>query len=313
MPAPADDLFDSDEYLADLLVAGTRDHYLDAALYDHEYRRRRDDVAFYRRLAGERGGPILELGCGSGRLLAPLVRDGHDVAGVDLSAAMLRRCDERIASLTPEQRARACTQQGDFRSIDLGRRFALVVCAFNSFMHLYTRADVEQLLAVVKRHLLPGGVFAFDVMNPDLAWLVRDPHRRWARTRFAHPVTGAPLVYTTNHVWDGARQLLWMNIYYQAADGTEEVVRLVHRHFFPVELEALVHYNGLDLVAHLGDFDGEPISAGCDQQVLLCAISSTVKSTSPSGRSREIALTDGKFLQNSTPPSEKIHAASQNN
>src|SRR5262249_42901850 len=69
------------ERLAAALAAGTSEHYADAALYDHEYKRRRDDVRWYRELAGrELGspakGPILELGCGSGRALLPLVRDG---------------------------------------------------------------------------------------------------------------------------------------------------------------------------------------------------------------------------------------------
>ena len=53
--------------------------------------------------------------------------------------------------------------------------FALVICPFNAFMHLYTREDVERFLAVVRAHLAPGGLFAFDVLNPDLAWLSRDP------------------------------------------------------------------------------------------------------------------------------------------
>ncbi len=278
---------DEETFLQELLYAGTTDHYVDAELYDHEYRRRRDDIAFYRRLARVRGGPILELGCGSGRLLVPLVREGYEVTGIDASATMLRQCEERLAKLSPELKARARVQRSDFRTVDLGQRFPLVLCAFNSFMHLYTRADVEQFLAVVKRHLLPGGVFAFDVMNPDVAWLSRDPHRRWARTRFRHPVTLEPLVYTTNHLWDGERQLLWMNIYYASRGvdgeaGGEHVVRLVHRHFFPAELEALLHYNGFEVVAHLGDFDGEPLTGQADQQVLLCTVRSTVKSTSPS-------------------------------
>src|SRR5690349_15644866 len=97
-----------DEVAARLAVAveaGTREHYEDPALYDHEYRRRRVDVAHYRALvaeelgdrsAGRRRGPdVLELGCGTGRLLLPLARDGFSIVGVDASRPMLARLDER--------------------------------------------------------------------------------------------------------------------------------------------------------------------------------------------------------------------------
>src|SRR5690349_2082832 len=87
----------------DLVDAGSREHYADAALYDYEYRRRRADVAFYRELArtrlGSSGGRILELGAGSGRVTIPLARAGFDVVAVDASAAMLGKLRSRVAAL----------------------------------------------------------------------------------------------------------------------------------------------------------------------------------------------------------------------
>src|SRR4051812_21772048 len=101
----------------------------DAALYDWEYRRRRDDVRFYRTLADERGGPILDLGCGTGRLLIPLVRDGHVVVGLDRSAAMLARAAARRNRLAAPARRRALLVCGDLGQLPVGRRprFALAV------------------------------------------------------------------------------------------------------------------------------------------------------------------------------------------
>jgi SAM-dependent methyltransferase len=260
------------------LAAGTREHYLDAALYDHEYHRRRDDVRYYRRLAAALppAAEVLELGCGTGRLLIPLLRDGRHVTGVDLAVPMLQRLEERLGRLPAPVRARATLVHADFRRLALGRRFALVVCPFNAFMHLYTRGDVEQLLAVVRRHLRPGGLFAFDVMNPDLAWLSRDSTRRWARTRFRHPTTGAKMVYSTNLVYDAALQIAFMRIYYQPEAGTRErVVRLTHRYFFPLELEALLHHGGFTVEAQDGDFEGAPLETESESQVLRCRLRPT--------------------------------------
>jgi SAM-dependent methyltransferase len=259
--------------LAAALDAGTSEHYLDAALYDHEYRRRRDDVQHYRRLAEAARGDVLELGCGSGRLLVPLVKDGHSVVGVDLAAPMLRRCQERLDRLGEAGR-RAQLVHTDFRTLRMRRRFPLIVCPFNAFQHLYSRSDVERFLDVVRRHLQPGGRFAFDIMHPDLKWLSRDPRRRWARTRFRHPTTGRPMIYSTSLVYDPPLQLAFMRIYYERADGkTERVVQLTHRHFFPRELEALLHYNRWEIERHEGDFEGGPLEPGSEQQVLVCRIS----------------------------------------
>mgnify|MGYP001574878948 FL=1 len=231
------------------LDAGSREHYEDPALYDFEYRRRRADVNHYRRLArelpGVAGGPILELGCGTGRLLAPLARDGHRVVGLDLSPAMLRRAQARVARLGSTARRRAVLVCADMRSFAFTRRFPLVVCAFNAFQHLYSRTDVSACLAGVKEHLEIGGRFALDIMNPDLRWLVRDPTKRWARTRFRHPVTGVRYEYTTNQTYDPVTQIAHMRIYYDPVDEPPEtrrirVVRLAHRQFFPAEISARI-------------------------------------------------------------------------
>jgi SAM-dependent methyltransferase len=262
--------------LASALRAGTDEHYRDALLYDHEYRRRRDDVRFYLRLAARTPGPVLELGCGSGRLLLPLCRAGHTATGVDLSRTMLARCRERLDRAGASVKQRATLIRADFRKLALGRRFPLIVCPFNAFMHLYTRKDVEAFLASVRKHLAPGGTFAFDVMNPDLAWLSRDPTRRWARTRFRHPRTGERMIYETDLVYDAPLQIAFMRIYYarekpSGGRGREQVVRLTHRYFYPLELEALLHHGGFRVRSHHGDFDGSALQTDSEYQVLVCS------------------------------------------
>jgi SAM-dependent methyltransferase len=263
------------ERLAAALAAGSSEHYEDATLYDHEYKRRRDDVRWYRTLAQQElgkpgaGKAILELGCGSGRTLIPLARDGWRVTGVDASQKMLDRCEARLARVA----AAADVQlvRGDFRAIRLGKRFPLVICPFNAFMHLYSREDVERFLAVVHAHLAPNGLFAFDVLNPDLAWLSRDPTRRWARTRFRHPRTGKITYYSTSLTYDAALQIAFMRIYYEPArGGRERMVRLTHRQFFPLELADLLHYNGFLVEAHEGGFGGGALVPESEEQVLRC-------------------------------------------
>jgi SAM-dependent methyltransferase len=254
------------------LDRGTEDHYADAALYDFEYRRRRADVNHYRQLArtwaGE--GPIVELGCGTGRLSIPLTRDGHRVIGVDLSMPMLRRAAAKAAQ-RPRGRDRLTLLRGDMRRLPLRGRFPLVVAPFNVFQHLYTRGDVLACLAEVHDRLAPNGRLAFDVLHPDLRWLTRDPRKRWARTTFTHPETGERLEYTTNQTYDPVQQIAHIRIYYRSlATDRTRVVHLAHRQFFPEEIPLLLGVAGFGVEARWGGFSGETFDATSDSQVFLC-------------------------------------------
>lgn len=265
-----------DELVVELVDAGSREHYADAALYDYEYRRRRADVSFYRELARRRGGGgslrILELGAGSGRVTVPLARDGHEVVALDQSPAMLRQLRARIARLPEAVRARITPLAGDLRTFDAPGKFPLVIAAFNVVEHLYTRTEVDACLARVARHLAPGGAFVFDVQMPDLEWLTRDPEKRWAKTRFTDPSTGRAMFYSTNHDYDPVSQVVLIRLYYDPVDGKgpSRVVKLSQRKFFPAELEALVAHAGFRVTARYGDFFFAPLAAGAETQILVC-------------------------------------------
>jgi SAM-dependent methyltransferase len=255
--------------------AGSREHYADAALYDYEYRRRRSDVTFYRGLArqvfGGAPGRILELGAGSGRVTVPLARDGHTVVAVDHSTAMIERLRGRA---TKQLATRIVPVVGDLRDFTVPRpRFPLAIAAFNVLEHLYTRSELAACLARVLDHLTDDGVFAFDVQNPDLAWLIRDPEKRWAKTRFTDPTTGRAMLYSTNHDYDPISQIAVIRLYYEPADGRPgptRIVRLSQRKWFPAELEALVSHAGFRVFERHGDFFSAPLEGASESQVLVC-------------------------------------------
>lgn len=272
----------------DLVDAGSREHYEDAALYDYEYRRRRADVTFYREFAAMRSAHrILELGAGSGRVTVPLARDGRQVVAVDRSPAMLARLRDRVARLPPAVAARIAPVAGDLRTFSVEGRFPLVIAAFNVLEHLYTRGEVAACLERIAAHLVPGGTFVFDVQLPDLAWLLRDPTKRWARTRFTDPTTRRVMYYSTNHDYDPVSQIAVIRLYYEPADEPEprgrpdetarrgraartRVVKLSQRKFFPAELEALVSHAGFRVTERFGDFSFRPLDGSAESQVLVC-------------------------------------------
>jgi SAM-dependent methyltransferase len=256
-------------------TAGAIEHFQDAALYDHEYRRRRDDVRFYRTLAAERGGPVLDLACGTGRLMVPLLRDGHTVVGLDHAPAMLAGAAAKIARLPPAARARALLVRADLRRFAFRRRFAFAVAAFHSVQHLTTDADLLRFFRAARGALQPDGWLAFDVFAPDRDFLRRDEGRRWDRTRFRDPTTGRTIVYTYNHHYDARRRTLHMRMYHLPLDargrpaGPERVLRLCHRLLPTPEVRALLARAGLKLLTIYGDFAGSPLLADTEQRVFL--------------------------------------------
>jgi SAM-dependent methyltransferase len=257
---------DRDRFSCEEAEAGCREPFVDADLYDYEYRRRRADITFYRQLARDRvafaSGLVLDLACGSGRLLLPLVRDGHDVVGIDRSAEMLAAAARRIRRLPAPRKQQCLLIRADLRSFQLHAKASLAISAFHSVQHLTTEGDFLHFLRTTRANLMKGGWVAFDVLPPDPAWLARDSKRRWGRTTLRHPVTRERFVYTTNHNFDPASHLLHMRLYYQPIDegghpcGPERTVRLCHRQFSPEDVERMLRAAGFRPLETFAGFDG---------------------------------------------------------
>jgi len=260
------------------LRAGTDDFYADATYYDYEFRARRGDVRWYTTHYVDSGGPVLELGVGSGRTAMGAARAGIDVVGIDLSPSMLAQAAKRRARLAKAKRRHLHLIRADMRAFALDRLFSLIACPFNCFQHLYERADVERCLERVRAHLEPDGLFLLDVLVPDLDYLTRPPFKRFPGVQFKHPTYGVPYTYSEQSAYDPIRQLNQMWFHYDRAGeegGPDHVcAQLSHRCFFPAELEALLHYNGFEVLAAYGDFEQGSLRADSESQVLVCSLRS---------------------------------------
>jgi len=251
------------------LEIGSLAHYEDPAWYERAYADRVDDVAYYVALAEKMGGPILEYGCGAGRISIPVARTGATIVGVDHSAAMLDDLSARLRREPTDVRKRVSSRRGDMRALDLRRRFPLVICTFNTFLHLYDRDDVERFLARVRSHLSRGGRFVFDASVPIPVDLARDPGRAYRMPPVHHPTLGRAR-YQERFDYDPIRQILFVAMEITTDDGREIMTPLAHRQFFPAELEALLHGNGFEVERREGGFRGEPLDRHVDTIVWTC-------------------------------------------
>ena len=117
-------------------------------------------IAFYTALAQETGGPVLEIGCGTGRVSLPIAQLGFDVTGLDIVPGMLELARNKSRGIPVRW------VEGDARAFDLGDQFRLIFLTGNAFQAFLTRADQEALLDRVRAHLHDDGLFAFETRNP---------------------------------------------------------------------------------------------------------------------------------------------------
>ena len=217
------------------------------------------DARFYEKLAAEIGGPVLEVGCGTGRVLLPIATRGFECAGVDASPAMLGEFRRKPGAGTI---ALSCARM---QSFDLGdRRFRLIYSAFRAFQHLETVDDQLACLARVRAHLAPGGVFAFDVFNPRLERIALDDEPEAQDLVFV--LDGRAMRRFTRIARDRATQLMQVTMRYVAdasADSRQPAeetrVTFSMRWFWRYELEHLLPRAGFTQVEMFGDFDRSPI------------------------------------------------------
>jgi SAM-dependent methyltransferase len=251
------------------LEAGSDAHYADIGYYRATYADRAADVGYYLGVAAEHRGPVLEYGCGNGRITLPMALAGREVVGVDRSRPMIADLRARIRK-TPGIRASA--RLGDMRTLRLRRRFPLVLCTFNTFLHLYTRDDVERFCVRAREHLAPRGRFVFDVSMPDADELARDPARLYRVPPFRHAGTGDMVRYGERFDYDPLRQVLFVSMEFERRDRPRRkwMTPLAHRQFYPQELEALLHYNGLEVVDVHADFEREAPTRHAAELIYHC-------------------------------------------
>lgn len=240
-----------------------------ARFYDAVYAQVRDGVDndYYLKTMAEAGGAVLEVGVGTGRLLAEALARGVDAYGIDLSPTMIERCREKLPSAAADR-----VWVADAVRLETDRRFALVVAPFRVLSHIESPDDHLRFLEAVHGVLRPGGLFVFDLYVPALKLLLEGlpemtdfdghhaPGKRLRRIVSSMP---ADIVRQTNHVRMG---FVWDEEDGEHRDAWEFDMRF----FFRYELEHLVARSPLSLEAIHGDFDETPLGAESREFVVVC-------------------------------------------
>jgi SAM-dependent methyltransferase len=242
-----------------------------ARFFDADYADFVEDLALVEAYAQRTGGPLLELGCGTGRLLVPLAGAGYDVTGVDVSSEMLHIA--RAKADAGGAGNRVTLVAGDYAFAPLAGVYRLAFVMMNTFLHLTTQAEQLRALRHWREHLLPAGLLLIDVFNPDVAQLASlDGRVEWDKT-WTDRRTGTTVMKFLTRTVDLAEQLIHVNLIYDeiSADGRLErtVVPFDQRYLWRSEAELLLDRAGFSLEAVYGDRSLGPFEGGSDTMILI--------------------------------------------
>lgn len=243
----------------------TDDYAPSAQFYDYvPFYRDRADVAFYVEEAVNANGPVLEVACGSGRVLLPTARAGISIVGLDASSEMLTRCRSSLRHEPTEVQQRVTLFNADMRAFDLQRQFALVTLPFRAFQHLLTVNDQIASLKCVLRHMRADGRFIVDLFNPWLEVLVNRPLNEEFDTDPPFTLPDGRTVQRRAKIIERHpfTQVADNEFIYYVTDAKGAIERIVHpfsmRHTFKFEMEHLLYRVGFAVEQVYGDFDRSP-------------------------------------------------------
>jgi ubiquinone/menaquinone biosynthesis C-methylase UbiE len=243
-----------------------------ADIYDRVYAYLNYDTPFYVQQATASNGPVLELGCGTGRVSIAMARADVEVVGVDISPRMVEIATGKAEAVGVPDHCQFV--HGDMRSVDLGKKFSMVVMPFRSFQSMLTVKDQLATLANVRKHLTPEGELILDIVAPDVQLIaVSDPMPFHVRD-VPQPDKGHTYVIWGQNSWDGTTQVNSARLIIDEVNPQGEAVRRLYRDFpirytFRYEMEHLLHRAGFTPEALYGGFDGEPLEEDSEDQVWI--------------------------------------------
>lgn len=240
----------------------------DGALYEVLFHDFSYGLEYYLGLARE-AGPVLDVCCGTGRVMIPALQAGLDVEGVDLFEPMLDRLREKAAALGLNPRL----YRADMREFRTDRKYGLVMIPFNAFVHNMTQEDQVACMTRCRERLLPGGLLAFDTFFPGLSIVGAPQNTRVLELEAAHPVTGQRFRVYDTRIFDRVDQTQRsvMDIEFLDADGgiershrSETRLRYIYRE----EMKLLLRVAGFARWEIYGSFERSPLAREDDAMIV---------------------------------------------
>jgi len=247
-------------------------YHVIARFYDAENRDKSDDIDLYLELANEYGGPIMDIGCGTGRVMIPLAQAGYEVHGIDNEEAMLERA-ERYQNNAPDLKQNMHLHHGDILTYQLDKKFKLMLVPYNGMMHFH---DQEKQLAVLKRlreWTADDGLLVLDLPNAGEVFATQETDALMLERTFLEPESGHMVMQQSHSYLDRTSQLMRITWIYDEvmADGTlkRTFAPLVLYYYFLPEVKLLLQLAGFEVEAVYGDAEYGVYEDGCERMIVF--------------------------------------------
>src|SRR3972149_2494185 len=243
-----------------------------AELYDLFYAAFDADIPMYAGFAERTGGPILEIGSGTGRVALALAEEGHHIIGLEISQAMRSIAQRKIDAAGASDQVALIA--GDMRGFQIDEYFGLVVAPINTFLHNLTLEDQLATLSNIKRHLKPGGLLVMDCFNPDPAQAA-DDRRLIVQRSVIDRATGQTALLLLSRATDWGNQLQEITYLVDRPDAQGRIQRTVFpasfRFIFRNEMQALLKLGGFDLKEVYGSYELDQFETGSDKMIVVAS------------------------------------------
>jgi SAM-dependent methyltransferase len=230
------------------------------------------DIEFYHGLCRASGGPVLEIGVGTGRIGLPLAKEGMEIVGIDLFEPMLKVAQQNALDIAPLNGSLRLIQ-ADMRDFDLKRQFPVVTIPARTLLLATTEEEQIQTLCCAVQHLATDGTMAFNLFYPDPEMLADDPDEEFL-LEVVEKQDGGRYVLTAKNHFDLESQLNHGVQIAEELDPRGEVLRrqeleVVVRYLYPEQIIALCDRVGLEVIEMWGDFEGGELDEESDEIVVL--------------------------------------------
>ncbi len=250
-----------------------------AKYYDILHSQLEEDLPLWEALTQEADGSVLEIGCGTGRLLLHLAQLGHTLTGIDVSAVALATAQAKLdaASLTDQ----VSLHRADMRDFDLPKKdFAAALLPLNTFMHCHTQTDQLATLRAIHRHLQPNGQLIIDLFYPDPLMLAEVDGRLYFEADLVNELTGHTVQWTWRHDIDLAEQMRHLTYILDEIDAEGRVRRVTIpfslRFVYRFEMELLLAITGFATAEIYGSYDLDPFDSHSPRMIFVASKQSSV-------------------------------------
>jgi len=259
-------------------MSASLDSYkISAKYYDQAYAVKKDlvDLPFYLDLARRCGGPVLELACGTGRVLLPIAREGIAIHGVDNSAPMLSALRKNLQREPKDVRELVSVIEGDMRNFRSNRQYPLVIIPFRPVQHLYTVEDQLATFKTAAFHLEDEGILAFDVFFPKFELIYAGMNEEMHELEWPHKTDPGKIVrrYFRKESVDKINQNFTATFIFRTYQGgkvvQEETEPLKMSYYTYPHLRALFLLAGLEIVEEYGSFARTPLDNSASEMIFL--------------------------------------------